>query len=85
MTMMERTINKSILASAVGRAMFCPDCKVVLDVSDAVLVTIPAAGRHPSQGGICCGRCWKKLAPSVAQIPSAEILNGRELSGRKAK
>ena len=80
MSDLERTVNRNILAAAVGQAMFCParGCGVSLDVSDAVLVTVKATG----ETGIACSACAEPMLASLGslELDRFEVLRGRELS-----
>ena len=49
---MKKTIERGLLRDAVGRMIFCPNCKKSLDVSNAVLISTDEAA------GISCGPCF---------------------------
>ncbi len=63
---MEDEINRGLLAHAVGRMIFCPNCKTALNVSDAVLISTDEAA------GISCGSCFHSRY-SFAQLRDLEV------------
>lgn len=77
---LENHLNGQLLGYAVGKAMFCPDCDRLLDVSDSVLIT---ADEGPA--GISCGACWDMRWASLSSVEQAaalvclDILDGREI------
>lgn len=81
--LMEREVNTGLVKYAVGRAIFCPDCKSVLDYRRAVLIT------GVGKAGISCTTCWDKRKAALikkhgdeltaAILGDLDILDGREL------
>ena len=81
--LMEREVNKNLVKYAVGRAIFCPDCEVVLDYRRAVLIT------GVGKAGISCTKCWDKRKAALikkhgdewtaAILGELDVLDGRVL------
>ena len=71
---MESEVNRGLLAQAVGRMIFCPDCKTSLDVSSAVLITTDKGA------GISCGKCFHARY-SLAELRDLgfDVIAGEEL------
>lgn len=73
---MKTTIYRNLLNYAVGRAIFCPFCDVILDSRKAVLVT----DEESNSSAVVCAACWEKAKDhALAKLPNAEVMDGREL------
>lgn len=85
---LEKTLNRNSLKYSVGRAIFCPGCRDIMDVRRAVEVTASQNGNIVMVKALCI-TCWdkqraefeRKLAELKATI---EVLDGRVLFPSKA-
>lgn len=80
-------VNREVLRLAIGRELFCSECKTVLDIREAVLITTPK-----NLGGeiaIACAACFdSKTQEVLGKSPGAgewealgiDVIDGRELS-----
>jgi hypothetical protein len=82
---MENTINAELLRFAVGQRIFCGQCesKHVLDVREAVLVTLKVPGKD-DRDFLMCGAKWDAVKFAMRDEAARggwtlEILDGREL------
>lgn len=90
---MEQTIHRNLLKEAVGRAIFCPACKRVLDVRRAVELDYYRASDGIGTSGLAgvrvlCTSCYDaKCADGKlkAQLEGTglhfEVIDGRALFG----
>lgn len=84
---MQTTINKNLLKYAVQTAIACPRCQNVLDVREAVSITLtfPDSGEKKYRQYAMCCTCWDKVRHAMHDVArdlkggSLEVLDGREL------
>lgn len=72
---MVSTGNRMLLLAAVARQIVCPFTDTVLDVSDAVLITVPGG-----RSFVMNADHWDKYGPDfLAARPGTEVIDGRAL------
>jgi hypothetical protein len=79
---LEVTVNRDLLKYAAGRAIFCPQCRKIMDAKTTVIVTTPAGQTWTS-----CAACWDKVATMArkdARFAELDIVDGRDLWNTKA-
>lgn len=88
---MNDTINRNLLSYSVGREMFCPGCKNILDVTRAVELDV-LLNNKLGYSKVFCATCFDKtIQPNIATVLAknpgsvAEIRDGRILCGKDSK
>ncbi|GIG26496.1 hypothetical protein [Cellulomonas denverensis] len=70
-----RAGNRMLLQAAVARQIICPFTDTVLDVSSAVLITVPAG-----RSFVMNADHWDQRGPAfLAAHPGTEVIDGRAL------
>ena len=88
------TLKYASLVAGVQRKMFCPGCKKVMDVKDAVEVTVENDGKIIGLSHSCAG-CYDRqggedgikahLTKNGAVFTAIEVLDGREADWEMAE
>ena len=69
-------LNRQLLRYAIGRALTCPVCDIILDHRDAVLVTLD--DQTPQiQCGACFDNCVHELDTRGVNLDSNDVIDGR--------
>jgi hypothetical protein len=68
---MKARINQDLVGHAVGRAIFCPNCRQVLDVETSKLIERRKSGKL----AVICSLCWDKIKASIPV--EVEVTDGR--------
>lgn len=72
---MVRTGNRMLLLAAVARQIVCPFTDTVLDISDAVLITVPGG-----RSFVMNADHWDEYGPAfLTARPGTEVIDGRAL------
>lgn len=75
MSLVQEHVNTELVRFAVQTAITCPECRRILDVEDAVLLTHTGTERT----AVCCGGCWdtRSRGLSVEQRAALDVIDTR--------